>query len=110
MVRCLSLLNVVYLNVISMSKRSLEKMLTSNYSISWAFDRLRRFLKVLEQSITRNQSNYSEPSESSSPISQKSRDFEEKYDFFSFISPESIPAPSSMFYRSDWMILSWFAS
>ena len=50
----------LYLNVISMSKRSLEKMLTStsNNSISSPFDRLRRFLKVLEQSITRNQSNY----------------------------------------------------
>ena len=48
----------VYLNGISMSKRSLEKMLTSNNSISWVFDRLRRFLKVLEQSITPNQSNY----------------------------------------------------
>ena len=54
--------------------------------------------------------NFSEPTESSFAICSQSWDFEGKYDFFNFISPESVRAPSSLFYRSNWMILSLFAS
>jgi len=36
--------------------------------------------------------------------------FGKENNFFDFISPGSIPAPSSLFYRSNWMILSLFAS
>ena len=36
--------------------------------------------------------------------------FQGKKDFFDFTSTGSVSAPSSLFYRSNWMILSLFAS